>query len=69
MKKILITGCGSDLGLEASFALANRGHYVYATTHTKRKEDKHPHKRYISPPSQGTFIKIKNIFIEVIIKD
>ena len=37
MKKILITGCGSGLGREASFALANRGHYVYATTHTEEQ--------------------------------
>ncbi|MVX65753.1 SDR family NAD(P)-dependent oxidoreductase [Clostridium chromiireducens] len=40
MKKILITGCGSGLGLEASFALANRGHYVYATTHTEEQANK-----------------------------
>lgn len=37
MKKILITGCGSGLGRKASFALANRGHYVYATTHTEEQ--------------------------------
>lgn len=39
MKKILITGCGSGLGREAAIALANRGHYVYATTHTKDQAD------------------------------
>ncbi|MBD7911608.1 MULTISPECIES: SDR family NAD(P)-dependent oxidoreductase [Clostridium] len=37
MKKILITGCGSGLGREAAVALANRGHYVYATTHTEEQ--------------------------------
>lgn len=40
MKKILITGCGSGLGREAAIALASRGHYVYATTHTKEQADK-----------------------------
>ncbi len=35
MKRILITGCGSGLGFEAAIALARRGHYVYATTHTE----------------------------------
>lgn len=40
MKKILITGCGSGLGYEAAIALAKRGHYVYATTHTKEQADR-----------------------------
>ncbi|OOM75211.1 SDR family NAD(P)-dependent oxidoreductase [Clostridium sp. BL-8] len=40
MKRILITGCGSGLGLEASIALARRGHYVYATTHTEDQANK-----------------------------
>jgi len=40
MKKILITGCGSGLGREAAIALASRGHYVYATTHTEEQADK-----------------------------
>ncbi|WP_297418160.1 SDR family NAD(P)-dependent oxidoreductase [Clostridium sp.] len=40
MKKILITGCSSGLGREAAITLANRGHYVYATTHTKEQADK-----------------------------
>lgn len=40
MKNILITGCGSGLGSEAAIALASRGHYVYATTHTKEQADK-----------------------------
>lgn len=40
MKKILITGCGSGLGLEAAIALAKREHYVYATTHTKEQADR-----------------------------
>ncbi|AGF54744.1 short-subunit dehydrogenase [Clostridium saccharoperbutylacetonicum] len=40
MKKILITGCGSGLGFEAAIALANRGHYVYATTHTEEQANK-----------------------------
>ncbi|WP_160674079.1 SDR family NAD(P)-dependent oxidoreductase [Clostridium sp. C8-1-8] len=40
MKKILITGCGSGLGREAAFALANRGHYVYATTHTTEQANR-----------------------------
>jgi short-subunit dehydrogenase len=34
LKHILITGCGSGLGRKAAIALASRGHYVYATTHT-----------------------------------
>ncbi|MCM1991426.1 SDR family NAD(P)-dependent oxidoreductase [Oceanirhabdus seepicola] len=34
MKTFLITGCGSGLGYAAAFALAKRGHFVYATTHT-----------------------------------
>lgn len=40
MKKILITGCGSSLGREAAIALASRGYYVYATTHTEEQADK-----------------------------
>lgn len=36
-KKILITGCGSGLGYRAAIALARRGHYVYATTHTEEQ--------------------------------
>ncbi|MGG7177597.1 SDR family NAD(P)-dependent oxidoreductase [Clostridium paraputrificum] len=39
MKNILITGCGSGLGRDAAIALANRGHFVYATTHTKEQAD------------------------------
>lgn len=35
MKNILITGCGSGLGKYAAIALAKRGHFVYATTHTE----------------------------------
>ncbi len=34
MKTILITGCGTGLGNAVAFALAKRGHFVYATTHT-----------------------------------
>ncbi|WP_396127989.1 SDR family NAD(P)-dependent oxidoreductase [Clostridium sp.] len=37
MKKILITGCGSGLGRESAIALADRGHYVYATAHTEEQ--------------------------------
>jgi NAD(P)-dependent dehydrogenase (short-subunit alcohol dehydrogenase family) len=40
MKKILITGCGSGLGREAAIALADKGYYVYATTHTEEQADK-----------------------------
>jgi len=40
VKKILITGCGSGLGREAAIALASRGYYVYATTHTEEQADK-----------------------------
>ncbi|SFD35194.1 SDR family NAD(P)-dependent oxidoreductase [Clostridium uliginosum] len=40
MKNILITGCSSGLGREAAIALANRGHFVYATTHTKEQANK-----------------------------
>lgn len=40
MKTILITGCGSGLGYTASFALAKRGHFVYATTHTYEQAKK-----------------------------
>lgn len=39
MKSILITGCGSGLGREAAIALAKRGHFVYATTHTKAQAE------------------------------
>lgn len=39
MKNILITGCGSGLGRKAAIALANRGHFVYATTHTQEQTD------------------------------
>ena len=39
MKNILITGCGSGLGRKAAIALANRGHFVYATTHTQEQAD------------------------------
>ena len=39
MKNILITGCGSGLGREAAIALANRGHFIYATTHTNEQAD------------------------------
>ena len=31
MKKILITGCSSGFGFEASKHLAQKGHHVYAT--------------------------------------
>lgn len=37
MKNILITGCGSGLGASAALALAKRGHFVYATTHTQEE--------------------------------
>lgn len=40
MKVVLITGCGSGLGYNAAIALASRGHYIYATTHTKEQADK-----------------------------
>ena len=39
MKNILITGCGSGLGRKAAIALANREHFVYATTHTQEQAD------------------------------
>lgn len=36
-KRILITGAGSGLGENAVFALASRGHFVYASTHTEEQ--------------------------------
>lgn len=36
-KTILITGAGSGIGKDASIALANRGHYVIATTETSEQ--------------------------------
>lgn len=39
MKNILITGCGSGLGRKAAIALANRGYFVYSTTHTQEQAD------------------------------
>lgn len=40
MKNILITGCGSGLGESAAFALAARGHFVYAATHTQEQAER-----------------------------
>ncbi|WBW95033.1 SDR family NAD(P)-dependent oxidoreductase [Oceanirhabdus sp. W0125-5] len=40
MKTIFITGCGSGLGNAAAFALAKRGHFVYATTHSDEQAKK-----------------------------
>ena len=35
LKRILITGSGTGLGMSAAIALSKRGHLVYATTYTK----------------------------------
>ena len=79
MKKILITGCGSGLGRKASFALANRGHYVYATTHTEEQanEINSFNKKYNLPIesfkldilNSNDRLKITNLEIDVLINN
>ncbi|NRT35537.1 SDR family NAD(P)-dependent oxidoreductase [Clostridium beijerinckii] len=79
MKKILITGCGSGLGRKASFALANRGHYVYATTHTEEQSDRINviNKRYNLPIKSFKLdilddndrVKVTNFEIDVLINN
>lgn len=79
MKKILITGCGSGLGLEAAIALAKRKHYVYATTHTKEQADRLNtlNKKYNLPIEsfkldillEDDRLKVLNINVDVLINN
>lgn len=63
MKKILITGCGSGLGRHAAIRLANRGYYVYATTHTKEQADK------LNLLNQKWNLPIKSFKLDVLCKE